>query len=297
MIQLYSNFTDLGSVSPDCPYFHAASLNEEANSWANVMHYWRTGDFVREAIKRLRNKDYSDWNTQRAIAWLFGYIAHLVSDLTIHPIVELRVGPYAANKKDHRLCELQQDAYMFFHTVGTDAASSDYTKGAGLKSCANVPKNNKLHSTVSDLWKQCASAIRPTSADTDYVFGPIPTKSPKPNTWFKWSCEMIDRGAEEGHRIPILSYFLRKYGLSLPKNQNVVDMSFISGLATPDGRRIDFPEVFEMAVNNTAKYWGELAAALNKESPKPFSLPNANLDSGRVASTNEFVFWDKIRVA
>jgi hypothetical protein len=51
-----------------------------------------------------------------------------------------------------------------------------------------------------------------------------------------------------------------------------------------------------MTVNNIAKYWGELAAALRKESPKPFSLPNGNLDSGKIAQTDTFVFWDGTRV-
>jgi hypothetical protein len=295
-LQFFGNFVDLGSISPDTPYFYKASFNKEANSWSNVMHYWRTGDFVREAIMRLRNENYAQMDIQKAIAWLFGYTAHIITDLTIHPIVELRVGPYEANKDKHRFCELQQDAYMFFRTLGMNAASSDYLKGTGLKSCTNYPKNNKLHSKVSALWKQCASAIKPSSTDTNYVFGSIPAKSPKPNTWFKWFCEMIDKGAEEGHRIPILSFLLLKYGLSLPKDQNAIDMSYVSGLATPDGRKVDFPVIFEMAVNNTVKYWGELAAALRKESPRPFSLPNGNLDSGKITQTDTFIFWDKTRV-
>jgi hypothetical protein len=295
-LRFYTNFVDLGAISPDCPYFYKASFNEEANSWSNVMHYWRTGDFVREAIRRLRNKNYTERDTQKAIAWLFGYTSHLIADLTIHPVVELRVGKYETNQKEHRVCELNQDAYMFFRTFGMNAASSDFLKGTGLKSCTNYPKDNKLHNKTADLWKQCASAIKPTSADADYVFGSIPTTSPKPGTWFKWFCGMIDKGAEEGHRIPILSYFLLKYGLALPKSQNDIKMSYVSGLATPDGRKVDFPVVFEMATDNIVKYWRELAAALHKESPKPFSLPNANLDSGKIAKTDSFVFWNETRV-
>ncbi|MDR2014110.1 MAG: zinc dependent phospholipase C family protein [Azoarcus sp.] len=295
-LQMYANFVDLGAVSPDTPYFYLASFDTEANGWSNVMHYWRTGDFVREAITRLRNEDYTNKDTQVAIAWLFGYTAHLVTDLTIHPIVKLRVGEYAENKNEHRFCELQQDAYMFFKTLGMDAASSDYLKGAGLKSCTNGPKDSKLHRKISKLWKHCALAVKPTPDDVDYTFGYIPTKPPRPGTWFRWFCEMIDKGAEEGCRIPILSHLLLKYGLSLPKDHNAVDMSYVSGLTTPFGEKADFPVIFEMAVNNTATYWGKLAAALHKESPQPFSLPNGNLDTGKVAQTDTFIFWDKTNV-
>jgi hypothetical protein len=295
-IQMYANFVDLGSISPDCPYFYAASLDEEANSWSNVMHYWRTGDFVREAIARLRKEDYTNKDTQIAIAWLFGYTAHLIADLTIHPIVTLRVGEYATNKKEHRFCELQQDAYIFFRTLGMEAASSDYIKGAGLKSCTNGSKSKRLHRKIVDLWKQCALAIKPSSSDVDYAFGSIPASPPKPMTWFRWFCEMIDKGDEEGHRVPLLSYFLLKFGLALPKDQNSTDMSYVFDLATPDGGQIDFPAVYEMAVENTVRYWGELAAALRKESPRPFSLPNGNLDTGKVAQTDTLIFWDKTHV-
>ncbi|MDR2209707.1 MAG: zinc dependent phospholipase C family protein [Azoarcus sp.] len=295
-LQMYANFVDLGSISPDCPYFYLASFDEEANSWANVMHYWRTGDFVREAITRLRQRDYTEKNTQIAIAWLFGYTAHLIADLTVHPIVKLRVGEYEANKSEHRFCELQQDAYMFFHTLGLNAASSDYIKGAGLKSCTNGPRSKRLHNEVADLWKQCALAIKPSPDDIDYTFSPVPTTPPQPKEWFKWFCAMIDKGAEEGHRIPILSHVLLKYGFSLPRDQNSIDMSYVSGLVTPNGEKLDFPVIFNMAVDNTVKYWGELAAALRKESPKPFSLPNGNLDSGEIAQTDTLIFWDKTQV-
>jgi len=290
---MYSNFVDLGAISPDCPYFCITDFDGEATSWADVMHYWRTGDFIREAITLLSDEKHTEKDTQIAIAWLFGYTAHVATDLTVHPIVELRVGEYATHKVEHRFCEMQQDAYMFFHTLGIDAAAADYLKGPGLKSCTNDPKDNRLHNKVAELWKNCASAIKPSADDVDYVFGRIPDKPPQPETWFRWFCEMIDKGAENGYRIPILSHLLLEYGLSIPKDQNAVDMSYVSSLATPNGEHVDFPVIFEMAVDNTIKSWEELAAALRADSPKPFSLANANLDTGKAYKTDTLVFWDK----
>ncbi|MCL2524168.1 MAG: zinc dependent phospholipase C family protein [Betaproteobacteria bacterium] len=292
-LQFYSNFVDLGAISPDCAYFDITDSDQEAASWANVMHYWRTGDFVREAIAQLRNKDFTKEENQKTLAWLFGYASHLVTDLTVHPVVGLRVGEYETHKSEHRFCELQQDAYMFFRTLGIEAAAADYIKGAGLKSCTNEPSNNNLYAGISKLWIHSLSAIRPSTGDASYIFGNIPNKMPRPRTWFKWFCGMIDKGAENGCKIPILSHFLLKYGFSLPKDQKAIDMSYVNGLATPDGENVDFPVIFEMAVNNTIKYWGELAAALRMDSLKPFSLPNANLDSGKIDETDTLIFWSE----
>ena len=49
---------------------------------------------------------------RKRLAWLFGYAAHVTMDVTIHPIVELKVGPYAENKRAHRVCEMHQDEQM-----------------------------------------------------------------------------------------------------------------------------------------------------------------------------------------
>ena len=35
---------------------------------------------------------------QKGLAWLLGYCAHVATDVTIHPVVEMKVGPYDENK-------------------------------------------------------------------------------------------------------------------------------------------------------------------------------------------------------
>ena len=75
------------------------------------MHYERTGDMVKAGIEFIRG--LSGEEKRKALAWLFGYTAHVITDATIHPVVELKVGPYAENKTDHRICEMNQDAYIF----------------------------------------------------------------------------------------------------------------------------------------------------------------------------------------
>lgn len=38
---------------------------------------------------------------------------HVAADITVHPVVELKVGPYAQNQTAHRTCEMNQDAFIW----------------------------------------------------------------------------------------------------------------------------------------------------------------------------------------
>ena len=49
-LKLYRPFCELGAISPDAPYLQL--LSGDSARWANVMHYWKTADFVRHAIDR-----------------------------------------------------------------------------------------------------------------------------------------------------------------------------------------------------------------------------------------------------
>jgi len=68
-------FCELGAISPDAPYLQL--LSGDASRWGNVMHDWKTADFVRHAIPLVFNMDFRRAETQKCLAWLFGYAAHL----------------------------------------------------------------------------------------------------------------------------------------------------------------------------------------------------------------------------
>jgi len=93
----------LGAVNPDYPYL--ALGDSGAAAWADEMHYNHTVAMMHSGIKHIH--DISDNNARgKCIAWLLGYAAHVTTDVTIHPIVQLKVGPYEQNKKGHRVCEM-----------------------------------------------------------------------------------------------------------------------------------------------------------------------------------------------
>jgi primosomal protein N' len=49
----------------------------------------------------------------RAFAWLCGLAGHIVTDVVIHPVVELKVGTYEGHEAAHRNCEMHQDVYIY----------------------------------------------------------------------------------------------------------------------------------------------------------------------------------------
>jgi len=112
-IEEFKEFCELGSVSPDLPYLDL--LHANSKGWANVMHYWKTSDIVRSGVSYFNDKNLADRNDDllRGLAWLFGYAAHVATDLTVHAVLANSGYPYATNPTGHRMCELNQDAYIF----------------------------------------------------------------------------------------------------------------------------------------------------------------------------------------
>ena len=82
-------------------------------------------------------------------------------------------------------------------------------------------------------------------------------------------------------------------GDNLPAYPRLADMDarYIVNLPVPGGTTtVSYDEVFECARQNTLKAWTQLAEALRKNKPHLFTLPNADLDTGRDENGN-LVFW------
>jgi hypothetical protein len=168
-----SEFLYLGAVSPDLPYlsFKTGNVN-----WADVMHYERTNSVVASGYDEIRatwaNKTEFD---EIRLAWLFGYVSHLVADSTIHPVVQEIVGPYDKNPDGHRLCEMTQDSLVFNKRRKTDISYAEFSEI--LKYCDKSPHFPNL----MDFWKaQIINNYR------DIV------EEPSPDAWFSSYTKAID---------------------------------------------------------------------------------------------------------
>ncbi len=246
--------------------------------------YCLPGDFIREGIRFLYHNDkLNEEDKRKATAWLFGYTSHVVMDLTVHPVVERKVGTYDDNEWKHKRCESQQDAYIFPKNTKIEITEANYLRGAGLRSCIDED-TGELHGLTAAIWTHCAKFIKKKSKATKYS-RPRPLRNPNPQDWFGWFCTLLDRVVEEGHHIPIISRGTQALGVTCPRKEDI-DMTFVENLELPDGTKGHFEDVFERGRSNVMRYWGELSDALISKNAEKFTLPNGNLDTGRVDELN-----------
>lgn len=279
-------YVELGAVSPDYPFLDVGDRN--AAGWGNVMHYWKSADFVRRAIPdivQLIEEDSPE--KDHAMAWLFGYVAHVVTDLTVHPIVFLKVGPYEQNKIGHRLCELNQDVYIFPERIGLTISEADILrkKSGGIGAC--VDAHGRLNPAVADVWKACLSDNTPLGSVDMGERVEKPAAAPDPQEWHERYVAVMGMARRGGH-LPVAGRTLEETGLAYP---DVADEeTYIKNLLTPEKTRIHYNDLFGRALGNVKEHWDRLGEALCKNDPGLFTLANANLDTGRDTS-KKTIFW------
>ena len=224
-------FCELGAVSPDYPYL---ALSASANKWADLMHYHDTGAMVKVGVDLVRRMVGT--GRQKAFVWLLGYAAHVVTDATIHPVVELKVGPYAENKRRHRVCEMHHDAYIF-QRLGLGEVGLSEHLSSGILKCASA--EGVLDPAVSSAWQGMLQACHPE----EFAGNP-----PEVGAWHKGFDLIVNRIAEEGnHLLPIARHVAVDCGLTYPAADSVDRAEYIAALVTPHGVS-PYDEVFDKAI-------------------------------------------------
>ena len=274
-------FCEVGAVAPDYPYLDLP-LKGDSPDWADRMHYEKTGEPIRTGVRWLRQQEASA-ERDKALAWLMGYAAHIGADLTIHPVVERRVGTYQENAKDHRICEMHQDTYIWQRrNMGAVGVADHFDQAIRVASAGN---GRTLADPIPELWLHMFNNTWPVETTSS---------PPKIDEWHRGYRRIID-AVEEGHRFfKAARHLLAEQGIAYP-NPDELDDSFILDLETPSGR-MDYEVVFGSAADNIALMWETVAEALNagdettaEEALK--KLPDGNLDTGRDLATSEYVFW------
>jgi hypothetical protein len=286
----FQNFCELGAVSPDLPYLDL--LHANSKGWANVMHYWRTSDIIRSGVSYFTSKNLEahDDDLLRSLAWLFGYSAHVATDLTVHAVLMASGYPYATNHRGHRFCELNQDAYIFKKVKGADASDVHYIENCGIDSCADPGDPDKLLSAIREVWTSCLSCITPSEVHNANG-EPGPTAAPTPDAWFADYTRRLGEFAEQGGGFVLFfREILVAERVSLPKSGQV-DMKYITDLKTPTGQATNYDEVFKMTLTNVQTTWLELCAALAAKDQNRFALKNADLDTGEADDDKKQIFF------
>jgi len=285
-LKVYLRFCELGAVSPDCPFLKKP--DKSAEGWGNAMHYWKTADFIRRSVPYLAGQDLTTTDNQKCLAWLFGYTAHLVTDLTIHPILAVKenVGQYKGHEREHRVWEIHQDVYIFSKMKKQQPTEAEFLRSCGIADCCNEATQRGLDPAIIELWRHCLDGDSFRNIKMDVT---VPSSPPDPNEWFTHYVRLIDRFAEEGARIPLRSV-LEHEGLVYPDLKDV-NRKFIENIRTPSGGTIHYEQLFEQAIEHTAWSWGELALALTVGTQDRFALKNANLDTGLDDANGRSVYW------
>jgi len=208
----YLTFCELGAVSPDYPYL--ALGDRSAKKWADLMHYIQTVEMIRAGVRRLRQM--AGEQQQKCLAWLLGYAAHVATDMVVHPVVQLRVGPYVGNEKERRECEMHQDAYVFPRLNVGPIELSGYLE-SGVDQCGSPDDKNMLDTTVvHQLWRDMLAETHPETYRAN---------APDINKWRRGFRTIIERIASEGGRlIPWARHVAADLDLAYPA-QSQIDMT------------------------------------------------------------------------
>lgn len=271
-------YAELGSVSPDYPYL--CLLDDETDIWADLMHYDSTGEMITTGAKLVRDMD-SGTEKRICIAWLLGYAAHVVTDVSIHPVVKLKVGNYAENKTEHRICEMNQDAYIYESRLGFGSITDTEHLQEGICSCGD---DGGLHPSIKILWLNILKKVHPET------FAKNP---PDIDKWHSNFIRVVDGVADEDNWLPnLMMEPLKNFGV-IYKGIEDVDHQYIDDLLVPGGQTMNYDPIFDKAAKNVADTWLQISSYL-AGSQEIAIVKNWNLDTGVNLATNQITFWNNI---
>lgn len=259
----YSKYTELGAVSPDYPYL--TITGKSAKGWADAMHYERTGDRLRAGVEYVLRLEGEE--KYKALAWILGFTSHIITDISIHPVVELKVGPYAENAKHHRVCEMHQDVFIYQRMNVGEIYCGNFIHD-GIAACSGKNKHT-LDPLVQSVWDHMLRTV-----DNDrYASEP-----PEFNKWHRRFRRMIS-AAGTGKFLPCSRHLLAAKGVEFPKKASD---GYIRGLAAPGGRQMDYEDIFLKAKDNVRHFWGLVCRyCLTDDKPDLSVIRNWDLDTGR----------------
>ncbi len=276
----YFHYCALGAVSPDYP--NLARNDRDSCRWADAMHQIRACQMITSGIRRIRENRGTVRNKQ--LAWLLGYCAHVAMDVTIHPIVQAKVGVYAENQRHHRICEMNQDSYIYRRMDLGEIGVSDIFART-VAQCSDRADSTQLDHDIVSLWEGMLGDVHPE------LFANHP---PDCASWH-WEFITCVAGSniDAMKLFPLADLIASKMNLTYP-SYDLVARQYIEDLEIPaeNPQRLHYDEIFDHAADNVAALWRVVEQAVYDENK--INLPvfgDWNLDDGR-DELGRLVFWD-----
>jgi hypothetical protein len=216
----------------------------------------------------------------KAFVWLLGYAAHVGADVTIHPIVQRKVGPYLGNQRAHRVCELHQDAYIIQRLGVGPVGAAEYLKSGIWRCCATLDSGT-LDPAVVSLWDGMFHACYPDAYQA---------AKPRIDEWHR-AFQTVVNIAEESAAMPAFARHLGVgAGFTYPLVAEIDKKNYIESLDTPLGK-MRYDEIFDKALGNVQQLWLLIAKAVfNGDTAYQQKIGNWDLDTGEDAD-KKLVFW------
>ncbi len=259
-------YCELGAVCPDLPYM--GLTDARSMHWSDLMHHQGSGAFLKAGIARLQSMTGD--RRDKGAAWLMGFASHVVMDVAVHPVINLRVGPYEENKSRHRSCEMHQDVYIYQRLGLGPMHLAEHFRSVG------GPARERFHRLSVDpdietLWRDLLREVYPDAYQD---------RRPRIDYWFRWYRRAIDKVAEEATLLPFARHVGANLGLVYP-TEDEVDSSFIVDLQTPNGNTASYDQVFDHAKAWLATVWGWIGSAIYDHDTRYLSrLTDWDLDTG-----------------
>jgi hypothetical protein len=263
-------FLMLGAVSPDLP---AISDFIWKRNWSDAMH---GGPFTRTIVDLFAQSFNCTAASRDAIlAWLFGYVGHIVADAVVHPVVNVAMADVKI-QGIHQEIEICIDSLLYDEKKHGDLQLVPYLDG--LRACRKSPE---AFAELMDLWQKCISTAEP-SFDGDPVewygtylagFHAATTMAPP------------DAAANLHFIHTFANYVYQPVSAISDKDRT----RFYNHVAIPiaPGHGSFVQDVFNRALGHLIDIWGEMW----KRVPVKGSIGNCNLNTGADTHTYKLVLW------
>ncbi len=279
---LHLNFLELGSISPDYPYLDLAS--GDSKKWADAMHYTHTCEAIYEGIELVRQLPQGPAK-EKCLAWIMGYAGHVIGDMSVHPVVELKVGPYEGNSTQHRRCEMHQDVFIFLR-IGTGMPQTANHLRATVLTCGAADDGERLDPDIKKLWEAILRRVHPELFSGD---------PPDLDKWHRRCYNILEKLLPTTSRfIGFARHVCDGLGFLYPTSDEL-DTGYIENLTVPSSegelRKMNYNDIFDWAIKNVQQEWLKVTRqALGYGDLVAFRDEEWNLDTGR-DEANKLVFW------
>lgn len=278
-LERYFHYAALGAVSPDYP--NLARRDDTAAWWADAMHCSRAGEMIGKGVRRLGGMTGAA--RAKRLAWLLGYCAHVTTDVTIHPVVQAKVGVYAENQRHHRVCEMNQDSYIYRRmNLGEIGVFDSFARSVAR--CSAGGDGTVLDNDIVTLWEGMLEDLYPEH---------FVTHPPMIAAWHReFVATASDCRAGEVRLFPLAGVISAKMELSYPAYA-AVDRQYVEEqVVSPESLNLShYDEIFDHAAENVAAVWRLVEQAVCSDDPSPLhAFENWNLDTGR-DTHDKLVFW------